>query len=158
MIFQHQSSDALLRTVIFFLLKIMLIFDLVTFVNRWISKYADDQNLFFEDFKNVYVKLVNAGAKWRSVWVMERLFWHIQITTACHDNILEWELCVLLCAWESFNGTYMLQLDINIHMLFWSWEIIKMQFWSVVWIGGFMSLICMRYQTLSSFNLRLFVL
>lgn len=67
MIFQHQSSDALLRTVIFFLLKIMLIFDLVTFVNRWISKYADDQNLFFEDFKNVYVKLVNAGAKWRSV-------------------------------------------------------------------------------------------
>ncbi|KAI3468023.1 hypothetical protein Pfo_024686 [Paulownia fortunei] len=34
---------------------------------RWISKYADDQNLFFEDFKNVYIKLVNTGAKWRSV-------------------------------------------------------------------------------------------
>ncbi|KAL2236211.1 putative L-ascorbate peroxidase 6 [Sesamum indicum] len=35
---------------------------------RWISKYADDQNLFFEDFKNVYIKLVNTGAEWtRSV-------------------------------------------------------------------------------------------
>ncbi|KAL7159063.1 hypothetical protein ABFS83_01G004200 [Erythranthe nasuta] len=34
---------------------------------KWISKYADDQNLFFEDFKNVYVKLVNSGAKWRSM-------------------------------------------------------------------------------------------
>ncbi|PIN09868.1 L-ascorbate peroxidase [Handroanthus impetiginosus] len=33
---------------------------------RWIKKYADDQNLFFEDFKNVYIKLVNTGAKWRS--------------------------------------------------------------------------------------------
>ncbi|KAK4422163.1 putative L-ascorbate peroxidase 6 [Sesamum alatum] len=31
---------------------------------RWISKYADDQNLFFEDFKNVYIKLVNTGAEW----------------------------------------------------------------------------------------------
>ncbi|KAK6119630.1 hypothetical protein DH2020_046653 [Rehmannia glutinosa] len=34
---------------------------------RWISKYANDQDLFFEDFKNVYIKLVNTGAKWRSV-------------------------------------------------------------------------------------------
>lgn len=33
----------------------------------WISKYAEDQNLFFEDFKKVYTKLVNTGAKWRSV-------------------------------------------------------------------------------------------
>ncbi|MFS8005430.1 putative L-ascorbate peroxidase [Helianthus anomalus] len=32
---------------------------------RWISKYADDQDLFFEDFKNAYIKLVNSGAKWR---------------------------------------------------------------------------------------------
>ncbi|XP_022867846.1 putative L-ascorbate peroxidase 6 isoform X2 [Olea europaea var. sylvestris] len=32
---------------------------------RWISKYANDQSLFFEDFKNVYIKLVNTGAKWR---------------------------------------------------------------------------------------------
>lgn len=32
---------------------------------RWISKYAEDQNLFFEDFKKVYTKLVNTGAKWR---------------------------------------------------------------------------------------------
>ncbi|KAK4480164.1 hypothetical protein RD792_013226 [Penstemon davidsonii] len=32
---------------------------------RWITKYADDQNLFFEDFKNVYIKLVNTGAKWK---------------------------------------------------------------------------------------------
>ncbi|KAL4592324.1 hypothetical protein LXL04_005315 [Taraxacum kok-saghyz] len=31
---------------------------------RWISKYADDQDLFFEDFKNAYIKLVNSGAKW----------------------------------------------------------------------------------------------
>ncbi|PSR91839.1 L-ascorbate peroxidase [Actinidia chinensis var. chinensis] len=33
---------------------------------RWISKYANDQNLFFEDFKNVYMKLVNTGARWKS--------------------------------------------------------------------------------------------
>ncbi|XP_073312674.1 putative L-ascorbate peroxidase 6 isoform X1 [Primulina huaijiensis] len=32
---------------------------------RWIAKYADDQGLFFEDFKNVYIKLVNSGAKWK---------------------------------------------------------------------------------------------
>ncbi|XP_031102372.1 putative L-ascorbate peroxidase 6 [Ipomoea triloba] len=32
---------------------------------RWITKYANDQNLFFEDFKNVYLKLVNSGATWR---------------------------------------------------------------------------------------------
>ncbi|KAI3792063.1 hypothetical protein L2E82_05932 [Cichorium intybus] len=32
---------------------------------RWISKYADDQDLFFEDFKNAYIKLVNSGAKWK---------------------------------------------------------------------------------------------
>lgn len=32
---------------------------------RWISKYANDQSLFFEDFKNVYIKLVNTGAKWK---------------------------------------------------------------------------------------------
>nr|XP_043631231.1 putative L-ascorbate peroxidase 6 isoform X2 [Erigeron canadensis] len=32
---------------------------------RWISKYAEDQELFFEDFKNAYIKLVNTGAKWR---------------------------------------------------------------------------------------------
>ncbi|KZV36658.1 L-ascorbate peroxidase-like [Dorcoceras hygrometricum] len=31
---------------------------------RWISKYAVDQDLFFEDFKNAYIKLVNSGAKW----------------------------------------------------------------------------------------------
>ncbi|KAL2655349.1 hypothetical protein AAZV13_04G061900 [Glycine max] len=28
---------------------------------RWIKKYADSENLFFEDFKNAYVKLVNSG-------------------------------------------------------------------------------------------------
>ncbi|XP_052210103.1 putative L-ascorbate peroxidase 6 isoform X2 [Diospyros lotus] len=33
---------------------------------RWISKYADNQNLFFEDFKNAYIKLVNTGARWRT--------------------------------------------------------------------------------------------
>ena len=30
-------------------------------LNRWIKKYADSENLFFEDFKNAYVKLVNSG-------------------------------------------------------------------------------------------------
>lgn len=34
---------------------------------RWIMKYADDQSLFFEDFKNVYVKLVNSGARWKNI-------------------------------------------------------------------------------------------
>ncbi|XP_057799942.1 putative L-ascorbate peroxidase 6 [Salvia miltiorrhiza] len=34
--------------------------------NRWISKYAEDQSLFFEDFKKAYTKLVNTGAKWSS--------------------------------------------------------------------------------------------
>ncbi|KAL6980200.1 putative L-ascorbate peroxidase 6 [Sarracenia purpurea var. burkii] len=32
---------------------------------RWITKYANDQNLFFQDFKNVYIKLVNTGARWK---------------------------------------------------------------------------------------------
>ncbi|XP_024034007.1 putative L-ascorbate peroxidase 6 isoform X2 [Citrus clementina] len=34
---------------------------------RWIKMYADNQNMFFEDFKNAYVKLVNSGARWRSL-------------------------------------------------------------------------------------------
>ncbi|XP_048332566.2 putative L-ascorbate peroxidase 6 isoform X2 [Ziziphus jujuba] len=34
---------------------------------RWITKYANDQNLFFEDFKKAYIKLVNSGARWRSL-------------------------------------------------------------------------------------------
>ncbi|KAL3745438.1 hypothetical protein ACJRO7_014526 [Eucalyptus globulus] len=34
---------------------------------RWIEKYANDQNLFFKDFENAYVKLVNSGARWRSL-------------------------------------------------------------------------------------------
>ncbi|XP_061341023.1 putative L-ascorbate peroxidase 6 isoform X2 [Gastrolobium bilobum] len=34
---------------------------------RWIKKYADNENMFFEDFKNAYVKLVNSGVRWNSV-------------------------------------------------------------------------------------------
>ncbi|XP_059459437.1 putative L-ascorbate peroxidase 6 isoform X2 [Corylus avellana] len=34
---------------------------------RWITKYAESQNMFFEDFKNAYIKLVNSGAKWKSL-------------------------------------------------------------------------------------------
>ncbi|KAF6156682.1 hypothetical protein GIB67_017818 [Kingdonia uniflora] len=34
---------------------------------RWIRIYADDQNKFFEDFRNVYIKLVNSGAVWQKV-------------------------------------------------------------------------------------------
>ncbi|AES73640.1 putative L-ascorbate peroxidase [Medicago truncatula] len=34
---------------------------------RWIKKYAENENMFFEDFKNVYVKLVNSGVKWNSL-------------------------------------------------------------------------------------------
>lgn len=34
---------------------------------RWIKKYADSENLFFEDFKNAYVKLVNSGVRWNGV-------------------------------------------------------------------------------------------
>ncbi|KAK4770070.1 hypothetical protein SAY87_030602 [Trapa incisa] len=34
---------------------------------RWIKAYAIDQNLFFEDFKGAYTKLVNSGARWRSL-------------------------------------------------------------------------------------------
>ncbi|XP_030496013.2 putative L-ascorbate peroxidase 6 isoform X1 [Cannabis sativa] len=33
----------------------------------WITKYAENQNLFFEDFEKAYIKLVNSGAKWRSL-------------------------------------------------------------------------------------------
>ncbi|KAL9269486.1 putative L-ascorbate peroxidase 6 [Drosera capensis] len=33
---------------------------------RWITRYADDQDAFFEDFKNAYIKLVNSGAKWKT--------------------------------------------------------------------------------------------
>ncbi|XP_010324979.1 putative L-ascorbate peroxidase 6 isoform X9 [Solanum lycopersicum] len=31
----------------------------------WISKYAEDQSLFFDDFKNAYTKLVDTGATWK---------------------------------------------------------------------------------------------
>ncbi|KAF5748182.1 putative L-ascorbate peroxidase 6-like [Tripterygium wilfordii] len=34
---------------------------------RWIKKYADNEDLFFEDFKNSYSKLVNSGARWKSL-------------------------------------------------------------------------------------------
>ncbi|OMO61655.1 heme peroxidase, plant/fungal/bacterial [Corchorus capsularis] len=34
---------------------------------RWITKYADDQNMFFEDFKNAYIKLVNSGVRWKNM-------------------------------------------------------------------------------------------
>ncbi|KAL6212066.1 hypothetical protein ACLB2K_017288 [Fragaria x ananassa] len=34
---------------------------------RWIKKYADDQNTFFEDFEKAYIKLVNSGARWKSL-------------------------------------------------------------------------------------------
>ncbi|CAO2816953.1 unnamed protein product [Amaranthus hypochondriacus] len=34
---------------------------------RWIRNYANDQDLFFEDFKNVYIKLVNSGARWKAI-------------------------------------------------------------------------------------------
>lgn len=33
---------------------------------RWITKYAQNQELFFEDFSKAYIKLVNSGAKWKS--------------------------------------------------------------------------------------------
>lgn len=33
---------------------------------RWITKYANDQDLFFKDFKNAYIKLVNSGARWKA--------------------------------------------------------------------------------------------
>ncbi|XP_054792223.1 putative L-ascorbate peroxidase 6 isoform X3 [Prosopis cineraria] len=32
---------------------------------RWIKKYALNENMFFEDFKNAYVKLVNSGVRWK---------------------------------------------------------------------------------------------
>ncbi|XP_039050952.1 putative L-ascorbate peroxidase 6 [Hibiscus syriacus] len=34
---------------------------------RWIAKYAKNQDMFFEDFKNSYIKLVNCGARWKSM-------------------------------------------------------------------------------------------
>lgn len=36
-----------------------------TMMNRWISTYANNEDLFLEDFKNAYMKLVNLGARWR---------------------------------------------------------------------------------------------
>ncbi|KAK9742221.1 hypothetical protein RND81_03G156900 [Saponaria officinalis] len=33
---------------------------------RWITEYANDQSVFFEDFKNAYIKLVNCGARWKA--------------------------------------------------------------------------------------------
>ncbi|CAN1287758.1 Putative L-ascorbate peroxidase 6 [Linum perenne] len=33
---------------------------------RWIEVYAGDQEMFFQDFKNAYIKLVNSGATWKS--------------------------------------------------------------------------------------------
>nr|AII99883.1 peroxidase [Cicer arietinum] len=34
---------------------------------RWIKNYADNENMFFEDFRNAYVKLVNSGVRWNSL-------------------------------------------------------------------------------------------
>ncbi|OIW15009.1 hypothetical protein TanjilG_24118 [Lupinus angustifolius] len=34
---------------------------------RWIKKYADNENMFFEDFKNAYLKLVNSGVRWNGL-------------------------------------------------------------------------------------------
>ncbi|XP_017231258.1 putative L-ascorbate peroxidase 6 [Daucus carota subsp. sativus] len=31
----------------------------------WISTYANNEDLFLEDFKNAYIKLANLGARWR---------------------------------------------------------------------------------------------
>eukprot|EP00164_Ancoracysta_twista_P005062 GFYU01006891.1.p1 GENE.GFYU01006891.1~~GFYU01006891.1.p1 ORF type:complete len:272 (-),score=88.38 GFYU01006891.1:237-1052(-) len=32
-------------------------------MNKWVEKYAADENLFFEDFKDAYVKLLESGVK-----------------------------------------------------------------------------------------------
>ncbi|KAL1210357.1 putative L-ascorbate peroxidase 6 [Cardamine amara subsp. amara] len=32
---------------------------------RWVKRYAEDQDKFFKDFTNAYIKLVNSGAKWK---------------------------------------------------------------------------------------------
>ncbi|ESQ53944.1 hypothetical protein EUTSA_v10025686mg [Eutrema salsugineum] len=32
---------------------------------RWVKRYAEDQDKFFQDFTNAYTKLVNSGAKWK---------------------------------------------------------------------------------------------
>lgn len=34
---------------------------------RWIKTYADNQERFFDDFRNAYTKLVNSGASWRNI-------------------------------------------------------------------------------------------
>ncbi|XP_051151176.1 putative L-ascorbate peroxidase 6 isoform X2 [Andrographis paniculata] len=34
---------------------------------RWITKYANDEGLFFKDFAEAYVKLVNTGAIWMEI-------------------------------------------------------------------------------------------
>ncbi|CAH8360718.1 unnamed protein product [Eruca vesicaria subsp. sativa] len=34
---------------------------------RWVKEYAEDQDKFFRDFTNAYIKLVNSGAKWRTL-------------------------------------------------------------------------------------------
>ncbi|KAJ0262891.1 putative L-ascorbate peroxidase 6 [Hirschfeldia incana] len=34
---------------------------------RWVKQYADDQDKFFKDFTNAYIKLVNSGAKWKTL-------------------------------------------------------------------------------------------
>ncbi|CAA7025420.1 unnamed protein product [Microthlaspi erraticum] len=34
---------------------------------RWVKQYAEDQDKFFKDFTNAYIKLVNSGAKWKTL-------------------------------------------------------------------------------------------
>ncbi|KAF8080097.1 hypothetical protein N665_0976s0019 [Sinapis alba] len=34
---------------------------------RWVKQYAEDQDKFFKDFSNAYVKLANSGAKWKTL-------------------------------------------------------------------------------------------
>lgn len=59
------------RNCIFFFSKALICFNwrsaFLTF-RSWIAKYAENQNLFFEDFEKAYTKLVNSGAKWKSLW------------------------------------------------------------------------------------------
>ncbi|KAJ4959573.1 hypothetical protein NE237_026684 [Protea cynaroides] len=37
---------------------------------RWITEYAENQNRFFDDFKDAYIKLVDSGARWKNVLII----------------------------------------------------------------------------------------
>lgn len=60
-------------------------------MHRWVKEYAEDQDKFFRDFTNAYIKLVNSGAKWKTLWCLIYLMLvhkHALIILGCNAYLI----------------------------------------------------------------------